>query len=383
LQQRQDLAVGFAELADAQVGQLEHFLDADTGVPQRLDGRPGPEPLDLLPDGVDPLGFTGGGQADGAGIGAEREGQSGVVLVVQGECFAGLRGSGAVEQLDGPAVPAAGEVAEAGHQRGEGAGAALHALGGAAALRLVAADVTDADGARHRPRSPPGGLFMGPGGDVEVEAADGAEDAVGVAAGSAIGFGLDALFPTRSLFGSQRDGAQAGVVVLQVPPEQVDQDPGGVVQAAVVAGGTHLGDVVDEQPTDGGIGDPVTIDELGGSPLSPQKEGVEAVRGVAQQSGEFGVVPQRAEIAARPSRGAQTGAEVQDVLGGDVVQADAVVNAEADEGGVAVPGHPFADLFLLADLEQPIPTGAVVVPGPVPPEAGLLEPPPKPWRHGL
>ncbi len=43
-----------------------------------------------------------------------------------------------------------------------------------------------------------------------------------------------------------------------------------------------------------------------------------------------------------------------------------------NQGGVAVPGHPVADLFLLADLEQSIPAGGVVVSGPVPLEAGLL-----------
>lgn len=60
------------------------------------------------------------------------------------------------------------------------------------------------------------------------------------------------------------------------------------------------------------------------------------------------------------------------MLGGQILQPDAVVQAEADQGGVTGPGDPVADLLARADLEQPVPLHAVVVDRPVPPEAGLL-----------
>jgi len=54
LQQRDDLVGGFADRPDRQVRQLEHLLNPDTGVPQHLHYRPGPERSLLRGRQVDP-----------------------------------------------------------------------------------------------------------------------------------------------------------------------------------------------------------------------------------------------------------------------------------------------------------------------------------------
>jgi hypothetical protein len=54
-EKRDDVSVGALVLTDAELGQLEQFLDADPGVAQRLDDGPLPERRLLRGDHVDDL----------------------------------------------------------------------------------------------------------------------------------------------------------------------------------------------------------------------------------------------------------------------------------------------------------------------------------------
>src|SRR5262249_62291726 len=63
--------------------------------------------------------------------------------------------------------------------------------------------------------------------------------------------GHQPLLPCRGDIGGQAEGANAGVVQLQIAPEQLAQHIGQVRDGGVVAGDQELTQVVDEKVTDG------------------------------------------------------------------------------------------------------------------------------------
>ena len=212
------------------------------------------------------------------------------------------------------------------------AGPRVHAGLGPGLLLLVL-DVAAADGAGHGPRPPAGGVVQGPLGEVEVERPDDHQDVVGglpgddllAAAGRADGPGLDALLPRGGDVGRQVQGADAGVVGLQVLPEPQHQGRGQLDEGAVVDAGLALAQVVHEQVADRPAGQVVAVDQLLGGQLPGEPGADHPDRGRrAGREGPGGVqelVEERAVPVGAGAVGEHLPAAVQQldaVAGGDV-----------------------------------------------------------------
>jgi hypothetical protein len=221
---------------------------------------------------------------------------------------------------------------EGGHDGEPLAGAGVHAGLGPGFLLLVL-DVAAADGARDGPRSPAGGVVQGPLGEVEVEPADGHQDVVGrlagddllAAAGGADGPGLDALLPPGGDAGRQVQGADAGVVGLEVLPEAQAHGHCQLDEGVVVDAGLAFAQVVHQQVADRAAGQVVAVDQLLDGQL-PGELGVDHPdRGRGAGRGDPGHVQELVEERAVPAdagaMGEQEPAAVQQldaVAGGDV-----------------------------------------------------------------
>ena len=208
------------------VGEFRQFLKSDASVAQDLDGGPCPERVVFFPGQVPA--FPGGrllgpdaGRLGGPGQPGAEQG-----LAAGGEQFAGRCGAGGVQPGRGVPALAVDGGGEGGHDGEPFAGPGVHAGLGPGFL-LPVLDVAAADGAGDGPRPPAGGVVQCPLGEVEVEPADGHQDVVGrlagddllAAAGGADGPGLDALLPPGGDVGRKVQGADAGVVGLEVLPE--------------------------------------------------------------------------------------------------------------------------------------------------------------------
>jgi hypothetical protein len=165
-------------------------------------------------------------------------------------------------------------VVTVGGQDGQAFTGALVNTGLASGGLLAVRDLTDLDRARLRPWPPPGRLVRGPLCDVEVEgthdrqavrgtlarAADLDRAAVGVA--PTRGLGSDALLPRRGHLGVQAQRVDAGMVLLQVPPEQPAQGVGQPDQGDVVDADLTLPQVVDDQVAYRAALDAAPVDEV-------------------------------------------------------------------------------------------------------------------------
>ena len=182
---------------------------------------------------------------------------------LHGELLAGRGDPGGLEnetRQPGAFLGCGDELRKHGSQ---GAGALLHSGLAQAGLLGVAAHVGLADRARGCPGRPTGWVFQGPLPQVQVEAAHGQQRGVAVQAGPPVGQHVDALLPRLRDVVGQIQGADPGVVALQVGPEQGDQHLGLVDQRAVVEHRGPLGEVVDQDVPDGAVVDPVAVHQLG------------------------------------------------------------------------------------------------------------------------
>ena len=236
---------GIGQLVRGQreVGKFQHLLVPDSGVPQGLDDRPGPERLILgafdvhMSGGVavfDPN-TAGATLVTGTGVGGDLD--PSVADTVECELLpnshAGRRG----QQLRHPRRVLLDTGDEIGQQRRQGSGALVHPGTPLTLVFHAATDVLVADRAAEHPGRP-GGVLGRPVRYVEVERADGEEHAVAVrprqslAVGAALETG--AFLPRGSDVGRQVDGLQAGVVFLDVFPERSNQQTDEATQRDVV-----------------------------------------------------------------------------------------------------------------------------------------------------
>ena len=149
-----------------------------------------------------------------------------------GEQCAGLGAFGGGEQLGGAGPFGLDPGDQRRQHRQPFPGALVHA-GLAPGPVLLVGDVAGADRAAHRPRSPPGRVVVGPLGDVEVEGPHrrqhaapvqprrGQLDLLAGGRGRGAGAGHHPLLPCRGDLAGQLEGVDAGVVGLQVGPEQL------------------------------------------------------------------------------------------------------------------------------------------------------------------
>ncbi len=170
---------------------------------------------------------------------------------------------------------------QGGQHRQPLAGALVHA-GLALRAVLLVGGVAGADRAAHRPRPPPGRVVVGPLGDVQVERAHRAEHAEPVQPGRGRGHGRAAgasggpgphhhpLFPGGGNLAGQLEGVNAGVVGLQVSPEQLAEQISEALQRGEVHRRLTLAQIVHEQVTHRPALDPVAVDQLlAGRPAAP------------------------------------------------------------------------------------------------------------------
>jgi len=125
---------------------------------------------------------------------------------------------------------------------------------------------------------PPGGIISGPPGDVFVEGPDEHQFAAEVHPGPhRLAAGVpdvgQAFLPCLRDRGFQPERADAGVVDLQVPPEQPADGVGDVAQRGVVELGRAFGEVLHEQVPYGPALDAVLVDDLldAASSFDPQR----------------------------------------------------------------------------------------------------------------
>ena len=121
--------------------------------------------------------------------------------------------------------------------------------------------------------------------DVGVEGADGDQDRVGVFAAVpdpvvAVGDDPKAFLPAAGDVVGEVQRVDAGLVQLEVTPEQQHELGGELSERRVVERRLAFVEVVDEQAPDGGVLDPVAVDEFGHGALPDGAQAVSVARGV-------------------------------------------------------------------------------------------------------
>ena len=275
------------------MAELGEFFDPDPGVPQRFDRRPGPKRPVLLARHVPAFGTLGvvdphPRHAVAAPFGAmhgpvpDREGGT------------GLGGLGGL-QAGGRRQPFIVDPShEHGQEREPLPGPLVHPRLAGANL-LLACEVFWADRTRRGPRSPAGRVLHRPLRDVEVEATHRCQCAPGlrstfgdlgrltVCSDDPAGLHRHALLPGCRDLGRQTQRGNTGVVAFQIPPEQPSQVEGQVSQGGVVEHRLALGQVSDEQVTNGAADDAMAVDQLGRAELAAGAEGPERRRGLGPE----------------------------------------------------------------------------------------------------
>ena len=157
-------------------------------------------------------------------------------------------------------------------------------------LDLALDGVGGADGAGVL-RRPPAGVLNGPLGQIEVEGTDRCQArwqsacliTVLVPSAMVTVFGLVRIPPLPRVgdLGGQLQAVDAGVVGLQVGPEQLAEPVGELLQRGEIQGGLAFFEVVDQQVADRPAGQAVPVDHLfgGGLPAAgefPQPRGAAA-----------------------------------------------------------------------------------------------------------
>ncbi|CQR61872.1 Hypothetical Protein sle_24110 [Streptomyces leeuwenhoekii] len=273
-QQGDDFAVRALILADAEVGELAHLLDADAGVPQGLHRRPVPERGLFVC--LDVHQFAGVQVQHAGGYGVAVPEKLAIRLAdhpaVGGPSVAELLAVGglvgAFEQE--PALVVAGlDVLDQDGQEGLALpGAVRGAFGALPPADAQAVEFTGRDGTRCDPGRPTFGFVSSPGVQVVIEAPDGDDDVVLAHPVGAVVLEPDRLAPACVEVRCDPKALLIGVELFDLHPEVLDQQERELLQAGVVEIGATPTEVVDQQTPDGLVADTVLVDELLDGPLA-------------------------------------------------------------------------------------------------------------------
>jgi hypothetical protein len=151
-------------------------------------------------------------------------------------------------------------------------------------------------------RAPAGWVIIGPFGDVEVERPDCGQhaaaiqpgshclDAVAVGGGYGLGPGHHPLFPRGGDVAWELQGGDAGMVGLQIGPEQLAEQVGEILQRGEIRRRLALAQVIDQHIADRLALDVVAVDQLlarrlpaaGEHPHRRRRAGAECAPGMQQ-----------------------------------------------------------------------------------------------------
>ena len=248
---------GKSILHHARVGQLGELLDADAGMAQHLNGRPGPEGPMFFQSQVAPFSAIGvlgpdvGDVGPNSGRAPERE-------PARGEERTRLGGPCGDETLRRPRPTGIDRFDEGGQYRQAFPGPLIHPRLAADGVSPVG-DLARFDRTRDGPRPPPRRILGRPLGDIKVETPN-RRQAVGrtlpgaahlfdaaVRSGAAGRLGEDPPFPRRRDRRYEPQRGDARLMRLQVAPEQSTERVCQADHADVVKGDLTLQQVVDEQ----------------------------------------------------------------------------------------------------------------------------------------
>jgi hypothetical protein len=273
LEQGNQLAGGGQPVLDeAVVGQLGQLLNPDAGVPQHFHHGPAPEPAVFFEGQVPAL-------AGGWVFSPDPAGRLGLHhcpaqrLRAGGERRSGSGAGGGLEPLSGGGALDVGPGGQGGQDRQPFAGPLIHP-GLAPGPVFLVGGLAGTDRAAHGMRAPAGRVIIGPFGDVEVERPDRGQhaaaiqpgghrlDCLAIGAGPGLGPGHHALFPRGGDVARELQRRDAGMVGLQVGPEQFAEEVGEMLQRGEVHRRLALAQVVDQHVADRLAGDAVTVDQL-------------------------------------------------------------------------------------------------------------------------
>ena len=256
------------------VGELRHLLDPDAARAQDLHGRPRPERGFFF---VGEVAFLARGHLDDVDA-AGRPGPAPLELLPRGgERVAGGDIPGGGEQVFGGLALLLGRLHKGGQQRELGPGPLIHPRLDPGP-GLLGRALGCLDRARGHPARPAGGIVGGPAGDVLIEGFDEDQLAAEVHARPdwpAVGVADEGqpFLPYPGDLGRRAERADAGMVDLQVPPEQPAQVAGDRPQRGVVEVGSPLGEVLHHQVPHGPALDAVLSDDLldAAAPIDAQR----------------------------------------------------------------------------------------------------------------
>ncbi len=190
-----------------------------------------------------------------------------------GELLAGQGARGSLQNFGG-CLACAADAGGQGRDSGQALPGPLVHPGFPVAAFLAGLHVLGPDRAADRPLSPQGRVLGGPLGDIEVEgpycvqAARHVRAGQPVCTGPACRLGLDALLPRGGDVGREVQRVDAGVVVLQILPEQQAQMGRQARHGGEVESGLPFAQVADQQVTHGTAGQVVPVDEFFGRELT-------------------------------------------------------------------------------------------------------------------
>ncbi|MFE1929822.1 hypothetical protein ACFW95_05500 [Streptomyces sp. NPDC059474] len=318
------------------MGQFGEFFGSDAGVPQGLDDGPGPEGVVL----DDALVDAPPGAADFLDVDVRRTVVEAAAHLVDRGQHPQVVPSGMLEDLVERGAP--GRVQQRGgftaysfrgldedrQVRQPFPNPLVHPRGGLLDHLVVAGAVAPGDRAGDGPLGPEQ-LLVCPFLDVKVEAAD-AHHHVDAGASFAdltalVGVGHQALLPAVDDVVGDPEGVNAGVVGFDVRPEDAGQFAYQSTEGAVVDAGPAFFEVAHQHVADLSGLDVVGVDQFGGRPLSVPERVLERVLGLEDADPAQQVPGAVGADVCFPARAPVAGAEVEDVLRGELVEVTASV----------------------------------------------------------
>ena len=180
---------------------------------------------------------------------------------------------GGLQPLSGGGALGVGPGGQGGQDRQPFAGPLVHP-GLALGPVFLVGGIAGADRAADGMRAPAGRVIIGPFGDVEVEGPDCGQhaaaiqpgghclDAAAIGGGRGLGPGHHPLFPRGGDVARELQGGDAGMVGLQIGPEQLAEQVGEILQRGEIRRRLALAQVIDQHVADRLALDVVAVDQL-------------------------------------------------------------------------------------------------------------------------